>query len=72
VRVEEKEIGRLFSFCNLERGELFKFDGKWYIKVTPYHPINCVNLENGYGECMGDNTQVQLFPRAFVITGLPE
>ena len=53
-------------FGDLRRGDVFSSDGKLYIKTDDYVgpdtgvAVNCINLENGDGDCFFTNEPVHI------------
>lgn len=70
-----KEYGDYIPFNEVRQGQVFIIDarfGDFYLKISPVEGkekvLNCVNLDSGELEAMGERAQVKVVKNAFLST----
>lgn len=70
-----KEYGDYIPFNEVRQGQVFIIDacfGDFYLKISPVEEkekvLNCVNLDSGELEAMGERVQVKVVKNAFLST----
>ena len=62
-----EKCGKTKKFCDIQRGEVFEFDGDIFIKAREYFDINAVEIKTGNLYNIGPSQDVIIYDNAKVV-----